>query len=248
MYLLHCIEPIFDKYGHFYLKHDDHIYEFSINGKDELELFEIFNTDNFKFKIVEDVTNNRSLNLLSNCNTLKGKIIKEYIKEKKENPDEEYESDEELDSNTIQTLNNKIQYNPEDLEYIEEENENNYSDEEYVENSRFGYDSELHFAKYGSEKLRILEEIDDIEITEINGFYNNNETKNFCGYDTYIYDGNEYENKLEYINKISLFLSPNRIFAFKDGSITLKIVGSPKKRYQLQINKETGELFLIKKC
>jgi hypothetical protein len=247
MHLLQCIEPIFDKYGHFYLKHHDHVYEFSINGKDQLELYEIFNNDNFKFRIVDDNKEIRNLNLLSNCNSLKGKIIKEYIKEKSENPDEEYESDEELDSNTIQTLNSKIQYNPEDLEYIEEEDENTYSDEEYVENSSFGHCEELHFAKYGSEKVRILEEIDDTEINEINGFYDYNKIKNFCGYDTYIYDGTEIDNKLEFINKISLFLSPNRIFAFKDGSIILKIVGSPKKKYNLQINKENNELFLIEK-
>lgn len=238
MRILNNIEPIFDKYGHFYLKYDNHIYEFSINGKDQLELFEIFNNDFFSYRIIEETKEIKSLNLLSKCNTLKGKIIKEYIKQKQENPDEEYESDEELDGNTMETLNNKIQYNPEDLEYIEEENENN-SDNEYIEN-----DKDSYFVKYGNEKLRIFEEIND---NEINGFYNLNEPQIFCDYDTYIYDGDENENKLEYINKISLFLSPNRIFVFKDGTIIFKIIGSSKKKYQLKINRENEELLLIHK-
>ncbi len=240
MYLINCIEPIFDKYGHFYVKYEDCVYEFSINGKDQLELFEIFNNENFKFRIVDDTIENKNLNLLSSCNTLKGKIIKEYIKEKQENPDEEYESDEELDSNTMDEINNKIKYNPEDLEYIDEDNENICSDE-YID------DSYSYFKKYGKEKLRVLEEINDIEINEINGFYDPTNIDNFSNYETYIYDGNENENKLEYINKISLSLSPNRIFVYKDGTVIFKIIGQTKKRYQLCINKENSRLTLTEK-
>ena len=125
MYLLDCIEPIFDKYGHFYLKHKDHIYEFSINKNNELEIFEIFNNDNYKFKLVANTQDIQSLNLLSNCNTLKAKIIKEYIKEKQENPDKDFDSDEDLDNDEIQTLNTKINFNPEDLEYIDNNNNDN---------------------------------------------------------------------------------------------------------------------------
>ena len=241
MYLLEYIEPLFDNYGHFYIKHKDHIYEFSINGKNQLEIFEIFNNDNYKFNIIDDTQELQSLKLLSNCNTLKSKIIKEYIKEKQENPDNiEIDSDEELDTEEIQTLNTKIQYNPEDLEYID----NNIDDNIDNENNE-----DLYYIKYGNNKLRLLEEIDTNIDTNIDTdiLYNYTENKNLANYDTYIYDGNENENKLEYINKINIFIHPARIFAFKDGSITLKIIGYSKKRYNLIFNKENDELSLIEK-
>jgi hypothetical protein len=249
MNILNCIEPIFDKYGHFYVKHNEYIYEFSINSKNQLELFEIFNNENFQFEIIDDKNENKNLNLLSKCNTLKGKIIKEYIKEKQDNPDEEYESDEELDSNTIQNINTKMQYNPEDLEYLEDDDgENNCSDDEYFDISKREIYDSLHIVKYGNIKLRVLEEIDNTEVNEINGFYNTSTINHdFSGYDTYIYNGNEDENELAFISKISLFASPNRIFAYKDGSITLKILGSSKKRYNLEINKENAKIFLVEK-
>ena len=242
MYLLDCIEPIFDKDGHFYLKHKDHIYEFSINKNNELEIFEIFNNDNYKFKLVNNTEDIQSLNLLSNCNTLKAKIIKEYIKEKQENPDKEFDSDEDLDNDEIQTLNTKINYNPEDLEYID--NNNNDNNDNNDDNT-----DDLHYISYGNNKLRVLEEeIEEIDTNiDTNILYNYTESKNLAGYDTYIYNNTENDNKLEYINKINTFLYPTRIFAYKDGSIILKIIGYPKKRYNLEINKDTGEIFLLKR-
>ena len=237
MYLLDCIEPIFDKYGHFYLKHKDHIYEFSINKNNELEIFEIFNNDNYKFKLVANTQYIQSLNLLSNCNTLKAKIIKEYIKEKQENPDKDFESDEDLDNDEIQTLNTKINYNPEDLEYIDNNNNNNDDNDD---------NDDLYYISYGNNKLRVLEEeeLEEIDINiDTNILYNYTESKNLAGYDTYIYD----DDKLEYINKINTFLYPTRIFAYKDGSIILKIIGYPKKRYNLEVNKDTGEIFLLER-
>ena len=248
MNLLDSIEPIFDKNGHFYIKHYDHIYEFSIDSKNKLEIFKIFNNENFKFDIIEDNTNNKNLNLLSKCNTLKGKIIKEYIKEKQDNPDIDYESDEELDSNTMENINNKIQYNPEDLEYLDDD-EKVHSDDEYFYGTTHTTYESLNIVRYGNIKLRILHEIDNSEINEINGFYyNESNSQQFSGYDTYLYNGNENENELAYVCKTSLFSSSTKLFIYKDGTVVLKILGTLRKRYQLEINKDTNEISLVEKC
>ena len=239
MYLLDIIEPIFDKYGHFYLKFGENVYEFSIDNKNKLELFQIYNNEDFKFEIIEDKNENKNLNLLSKSNTLKGKILREYIKEKQDNPDYECESDEELDNDTIQNINSQLQYNPEDLEYLEDNDINTNSDDEYFDNS-------FNIVKYGNIKLRILEELDITEINEINGFYDKtNNDRIFCGYDTYLYNGNENESELVYISKIKIISSPCKIFAYKNGDIILKIIGSSKKKYKLNIDKEKYLINLI---
>ncbi len=131
MKILNEITPIFDITGHFYMEYNNNVFELSVNNKNELEIYQIFNNDNFQFEVNEKANFTiGNLNLLSNSNTLKSKVIREYIKDKSENPDEEYESDEELDTSTMEDINNKMTYYPEDLEI--EENIN--IDEDFLEN------------------------------------------------------------------------------------------------------------------
>jgi len=228
MKILDNISPIFDSNGHFYLEYNNQVYEFSIDNKNNLELFKIHNNDNYQFRIHEESEDNfsekKELNLLVKSNTLKSKIIREYIKEKEDNPDDEYESDDELDTNAIEDINAKMQYFPEDLEYIE-----NASDSD--ENN-----TDLRFEFYGNMKIKKLVEVDITEINEINGNHilEKDNIVELSNYDTFMYNGDNEHSELVFISKLNNINSSYRILAFKDGTVILKIVGYARKNYKIK--------------
>ena len=232
MKILDCINPIFDSNGHFYLQLNDSVYEFSIDNKNNLELFKIYNNDNFQYQIKEECEDNfkdqRSIELLAKSNTLKSKIIREYIKEKEDDPDVEYESDEELDKGTIEDINSKLQYFPEDLEYLENQEE---SDE---------FETELKFKFFGNIQIRKLVEVDLTEVNELNIKYisEKESISELSNYDTFLYNGDNENAELVFITKLNNIHSSYRLFVFKDGSVSLKIIGSSKKNYKIKLDKE----------
>lgn len=239
MKILDCINPIFDSNGHFYLELKDQVYEFSIDNKNNLELFKIHNNDNFQFLIKDSEDNfadQKRLDLLAKSNTLKSKIIREYIKEKEDDPDIEYESDEDIDASTLDDINSKLQYYPEDLEYIED-----------AENSDNQY-NETRFNFYGNIQIKKLIEVDISEINEINGKYILDKDKDIVrelsNYDTFLYNGDNEHAELVFISKLNEINSSYRLFAFKDGIISLKIVGGVKKNYKIKI--DDGNIVLEK--
>ncbi len=220
MKILNEITPIFDITGHFYMEYNNNVFELSVNNKNELEIYQIFNNDNFQFEVNEKANFTiGNLNLLSNSNTLKSKVIREYIKDKSENPDEEYESDEELDTSTMEDINNKMTYYPEDLEI--EENIN--IDEDFLENK---------FNFYGKIDIKSLQEIN------VNDTYYENDIENtdiISAYDTFLYKGNESDNELVFVSKNGNINSSYRIIVHENGIIYFKIIGSSKKVYKLNI-------------
>lgn len=233
MKILNSLDLVFDSNGHFYLDYDKKIYEFSIDNKNNLEIFEIRNNDNFKFEIEtrKDILNISPLDLLTKSNTLKSKIIREYINEKEENsaPDEEYD-DDHLDSNTIDDINNKMKYFPEDLEYLEDE---------YLEDERSGTnnDYETEFLFFGNISVKVLCEIDLSEINEDNGKYvNYGDNENLSSYDTFIYDRDIEHPELAFVSKLNNINSSYRLLVFKDGTIILRVIGGPKKIYKLKLD------------
>jgi hypothetical protein len=236
MKILDCINPIFDSNGHFYLELKDQVYEFSIDNKNNLEIFKIFNNDNFQYRIKEEsednFTDQTRIDLLAKSNTLKSKIIREYIKEKEDDPDIDNESDEDIDAGTIDNINSKLQYFPEDLEYIEE-GENSEECDSYSYN-------ETQFRFYGNIQIKKLIEIDITEINEINGKYILDKDKDIVrelsNYDTFLYNGDNEHAELVFISKLNVINSSYRLFAFKDGSIFLKMVGSSKKTYKIKLD------------
>ena len=62
MKILNSIYPVFDHNGHFYLlfnnQNENQIYEFSIDNKNNLELYQIFKNDNFNYDILESSSDN----------------------------------------------------------------------------------------------------------------------------------------------------------------------------------------------
>ena len=236
MKILNSIHPIFDCNGHFYLQYNDQVYELSIDNKNNLELFKIYNNDNFQYQIKEEseenFSNKRSIDLLAKSNTLKSKIIREYIKEKEDDPDIEYKSDDEMnadDACDLNDINSKLQYFPEDLEYVD-----NQEDSDDIDNH------ELKFNFYGSIQIKKLIDIDLTEINESNIKYvvEKENLPDLSNYDTFLYNGDNEHAELVFITKLNNINSSYRLFAFKDGSISLKIVGSIKKNYQIKIDKE----------
>ncbi len=209
MKVLDEIIPIYDDYGNLYLKYNDKVYEFSINNKNDLELFEIFKNDNFNYDIVNNFDNIKQLNLLSKSNTLKSKIIREYIKEKEENPDIEYESDEEISHSDYDDIHYQMQFYPEELEIIHES--------ELIEDDvtyKFQYFSNNFIPN---------------KLIEIN---NDCENYNISCYDTFLYNNNE----LIFMSKPNILNSSYRIFLHSNGEVNLKIIGSIKKIYKISIS------------
>ncbi len=221
MKILNEITPIFDITGHFYMELNNNVFELSVNNKNELEIYKIYNNDNFQYEILDKPNFNiGNLNLLSNSNTLKSKVIREYIKDKSENPDEEYESDEDLDRSTIDEINNKMTYYPEDLEI-----ENESLNEDDIDSDKFNF--------YGKIDTKCLQEVTNNDI-----YYENDieQTDIISAYDTFLYKGDENENELVFVSKNNKLNSGYRIVIYENGTICFKIIGSYKKIFQLVIN------------
>jgi hypothetical protein len=228
MKILNEITPIFDITGHFYMGLNNNIFELSVNNKNELEIYKIYNNDNFQYEIL-DISNFNigNLNLLSNSSSLKSKVIREYIKDKSENPDEEYESDEELDKSTIDDINNKMTYYPEDLE-IENESIDNDNDDDL---DKFNF--------YGKIETKCLQEVTNNDI-----YYENDYEQSdiISAYDTFLYKGDENDNELVFVSKNSKLNSGYRIVIYENGTICFKIIGSYKKILKLVINNDNDNI------
>jgi len=237
MKILNSISPIFDLNGNFYLLQDTKLYEFSIDNKNNLELYEIFKNDNFNYDILDESCNNfpdiNKLHLLSKSNTLKSKIIREYIKECDDEFDENKDNDEnELDDDTLNEIHKNMQYYPEDLEL---EYESNNYDIDYDNN-------QLKFTYYGEgDEVKLLNEIDTTEIDENNVSYvceydSNNE--NLASYDTYLYEGDCDHSNLAFVSKLNHVNSSYRLFITQDGNIVLKVVGANRINYKLKLEEK----------
>ena len=236
MIILNKIYPAFDLSGHFYLQYENKIYEFSIDNKDNLEIFQVFDNDTYHYEIIdydnfnEDFLDISELKLLSKSTTLKSKIIREFIKENdnafEENKNNE-DNDCEIDDDTINEINKNMQYYPEDLEL--EYESNNYD----IDHD----DNELRFIYYGDSTIvKLLNEIDNTEITEQNANYiNDDSTKDLASYDTYLYSGDSDHSHLIFVSKLNYINSSYRIFISEDGSIVLKIVAANRVNYKLKI-------------
>lgn len=232
MKILTNISPLFDNNGNLYLELNDKVFEFSIDNKNNLELYEIFNTDNFSYVIHEESQKNynkKHLELLSNSTTLKSKVIREYIKDKEENPDVEYDSDEDIDTSMMNDINHQLQYYPEDLEVLEtndEEQEDNISSDE------------LGFKFFGNINLKKLEEV------EMKDNYFKENTLELSTYDTFIYNGDKETSELVFVSKLNSYNSPYRILLYKDGTIEFKVIGSIKKYYKIKLSEDLISIHL----
>jgi len=215
MKVLDIIEPIFDNQGHLYLLYKDIIYEFSIDNKNNLNLSEIIKSDYYTYEITDEPFNINPLNLLSKFNTLKSKIIREYIKEKEENPDYELAEDESVDNETLEIINSTMQHYPENLEFIEEP----IYDDDPLSNLSSDYVLDNYQIKFfGDIILKKLKELYD-------------DPTNYAEYDSFLYNNNE----LTYVVKSNILTSSFRIFLYNDGRVTLKVLGSSMKSYKLEI-------------
>lgn len=239
MKILNSISPVFDLNGNFYLLYNTELYEFSINNKNHLELYQIFKNDNFNYNILDEECDNfpeiKKLHLLSKSNTLKSKIIREYIKECDdefdENKDNTYNEENELDDDTINEIHKNMQYYPEDLEL--EYDSNNY-DIDYDDN-------QLKFTYYGEgDEVKLLNEIDTTEINENNATYvcDHDNSLNISSYDTYLYEGDREHSNLAFVSKLNHVNSSYRLFLTQDGNIVLKVVGANRVNYKLKIDEK----------
>ncbi len=231
MKIINNISPLFDNSGNFYLEVNNKVFEFSIDNKNNLELYEIFNTDNFNYVVHDESSSNykkKHLELLSNSTTLKSKVIREYIKEKEENPDAEYDTDEDIDTNMMNEINHNLQYYPEDLEVLEQDNTEENQNE----------DNEIGFNFFGNINLKKLEEVD----MKDNYFKEN--TLELSTYDTFVYNGDMEHSELVFVSKLNSYNSPYRLLIYKDGSIEFKIIGSMKKCYKLKYDESLVTIHL----
>jgi hypothetical protein len=126
MNILDKIEPVFDIEGHLYLLFKDKTYELIINNDIEiLNLYELDCNSNYKFTIIDDKHKYKQLNLIKNNTSLKIKLISNYIINKQNNFNVDFEEQQIISlygENKFKGLNNMIKYYPEDLEYLDEYN------------------------------------------------------------------------------------------------------------------------------
>lgn len=208
-------ELFLDTNGNVYIFYNENLYDVSITGTNTLVVSLI---PNITQQHIDDmnVTSTFSLNkgmlkLNNKERSLKGRIVREKLKEKSENPDQDKqeEDDEEDDKND---KNKEIKYN----EYYYE---NNTYQEDFTAVDSDDEEEKVFFLGKGVNDIKILNYDDDVPL-----------------YDTLIYDNDintgEPVIKTKLVNTEPIF----RLKIYKSGNILFRPIGCPEQSYELVLN------------
>lgn len=205
--------------GNVYLKLDNAFFALFINTDDDIEFIEMTNYNSLP-KVEQNISYSKIRNTYEK-NSLKGKIIKE-LEETNYN-----EEEDEIENEGYYTT--KYKSYPEDKLFTVEDETTNNDNHDGDDDLNEKYENYYKFSKTGDKDIiSCLDRTLDV----------------LANYDTFIInDGDLYVlGALQGIEK-----SPYRISFFTSGKITLNIVGTKIKLYDLEFQKNNDEILIKSK-